>query len=175
MPNGRPTLYKSEYADKARKLCEKHGFTDKDLAEVFDVDESTVNNWKVGHPEFLESIREGKSFRDSNIERSLYDRARGYSHPEEKIFVNQGEVIRADTVKHYPPDPTSMIFWLKNRQPAKWRDKVEVEAHHDIQIVWEDDNLIDVTPEAKQIEEGQENMKVEQKAESKAESGTCNL
>jgi len=153
MPNGRPTLYKSEYADKARKLCEKHGFTDKDLAEVFDVDESTVNNWKVGHPEFLESIKEGKSFRDSNVERSLYERAMGYTHPEEKIFSNQGEIVRAETTKHYPPDPTAMIFWLKNRQPAKWRDKVEVEAHHDIQIVWQDDHLIDVTPEAKQIED----------------------
>jgi hypothetical protein len=31
-------------------------------------------------------------------------------------------------VKHYPPDPTSMIFWLKNRQPQKWRDK------HDLDI-----------------------------------------
>jgi hypothetical protein len=24
--------------------------------------------------------------------------------------------------KHYPPDVTACIFWLKNRQPEKWRD-----------------------------------------------------
>jgi len=32
------------------------------------------------------------------------------------------------TVKHYPPDTTAAIFWLKNRQPAKWREKQEVET-----------------------------------------------
>ena len=175
MPNGRPTLYKSEYAEKARKLCEKHGFTDKDLAEVFDVSEVTVNAWKNQHPKFLKSISDAKDFRDSGVERSLYDRAMGYSHPEEKIFSNQGEIVRADTTKHYPPDPTSMIFWLKNRQPAKWRDKVEIEAHHDIQIVWQDDTAIDVTPVAREIEGGRENTKVEQKASSGYESGTGNL
>lgn len=30
-------------------------------------------------------------------------------------------------IEHYPPDTTAAIFWLKNRQPAKWRDKKEVE------------------------------------------------
>ena len=24
-----------------------------------------------------------------------------------------------------PPDTTAQIFWLKNRKPDKWRDKVE--------------------------------------------------
>ena len=27
--------------------------------------------------------------------------------------------------KHYPPDSTAAIFWLKNRQPKVWRDRVE--------------------------------------------------
>ena len=26
--------------------------------------------------------------------------------------------------EHVPPDFTAHIFWLKNRQPARWRDKV---------------------------------------------------
>jgi len=30
------------------------------------------------------------------------------------------------TTKHYPPDATSAIFWLKNRQRDKWRDKQDV-------------------------------------------------
>ena len=32
-----------------------------------------------------------------------------------------------DYVEHYPPDTTACIFWLKNRQPALWRDKVQQE------------------------------------------------
>ncbi len=30
-------------------------------------------------------------------------------------------------VEHYAPDTTAAIFWLKNRQPAQWRDKIEAE------------------------------------------------
>jgi hypothetical protein len=33
-----------------------------------------------------------------------------------------------EVVKHYPPDPTAAIFWLKNRQKDKWRDKREEEV-----------------------------------------------
>ena len=32
-----------------------------------------------------------------------------------------------ETVKHYPPDTTAAIFWLKNRQVERWRDKQEVD------------------------------------------------
>jgi hypothetical protein len=30
--------------------------------------------------------------------------------------------------EHVPPDVTAAIFWLKNRQPEKWRDKSETEV-----------------------------------------------
>jgi len=133
---GRPSQYKSEYDKKAYNLCRKHGFIDRDLAEVFDVSEVTINAWKNEYPSFLKSIKDGKAARDTMVERSLHDRAMGYTHKEEKIFNNQGEIVRAETVKHYPPDPTSMIFWLKNRQPAKWRDKVEIESHEDLHVTW---------------------------------------
>jgi hypothetical protein len=32
--------------------------------------------------------------------------------------------------KHYPPDTTAAIFWLKNRRPSEWRDKVDMNANH---------------------------------------------
>lgn len=47
----------------------------------------------------------------------------GYTHPATKFFQAGGSILREDYVEHYPPDATSMIFWLKNRQPDKWRDK----------------------------------------------------
>ena len=66
-----------------------------------------------------------KAVADHRVERSLYERACGYSHTEDKIFIHEGKPIIVPTVRHYPPDPTSMIFWIKNRQPEQWRDKVE--------------------------------------------------
>lgn len=123
---GRPSDYDPAFVEQARKLC-LLGAIDKDLADFFGVDERTINRWKDDYPAFCQSLKEAKSESDTRVERSLYERATGYSHRSEKIFNADGSVLRADTIEQYPPDPASMIFWLKNRQPAKWRDKHEHE------------------------------------------------
>lgn len=125
MPGGCPTKYKPEYCEQSEKLVAL-GATDKQIGDFFEVTEQTINNWKIAHPEFFESLKLSKEQLDSRVVRSLYERAMGYSHEEEKVFNNQGEILTHDTVKHYPPDPTAMIFWLKNRQPDQWRDKREI-------------------------------------------------
>lgn len=131
----RPTEYKEEYCQQAEKLC-KLGATDAELGEFFEVTEQTINNWKSEHPEFFESIKRGKTLADANIAERLYLRALGYTHEAVKIFPTGGETEDAEGNKskgplivpyqeHYPPDTVAAIFWLKNRQPKKWRDKHE--------------------------------------------------
>lgn len=119
---GQPTKYKSEYVVQVEKLC-LLGATDKDIADFFEVSESTLNNWKNEHPEFLESIKKGKMLADANVAERLYKRALGYEAPDVDIRVIENKIVETPLIKHYPPDPTSAIFWLKNRQPEKWRDK----------------------------------------------------
>lgn len=126
MPAGRPSKYKPEYAEQASKLCFL-GATDEMLADFFHVSVPTLNKWKKDYPDFLKSLKESKDLLDSKVEHSLFERAMGYKHNEDKIFNNNGEPLIVPTVKHYPPDTTAMIFWLKNRQPEKWRDKQEIE------------------------------------------------
>jgi hypothetical protein len=126
MAGGRPTKYKEEYVDLAYKFC-LLGADDKDLARMFDVEEQTINNWKTEHPEFFESLKRGKEEADATIAQKLYHRAKGYEHPEDKIFNDNGKPLIVPTIKHYPPDTTAAIFWLKNRQPQRWRDRVETE------------------------------------------------
>lgn len=78
-------------------------------------------------PSFMRAIKKGREEADANVGKSLYQRACGYSHPEDKIHVTKdGDVITIPTTKHYPPDATSCIFWLKNRRPDQWREKKEV-------------------------------------------------
>ncbi|MGE4043337.1 MAG: helix-turn-helix domain-containing protein [Acetobacteraceae bacterium] len=122
-PIGRPTKYRDEYVEQAFKLC-LLGATDKEMAAFFSVCEATFHNWKNEHPEFLESITQGKLRADAEVAEKLYHRALGYTHPEEKIFSNGGEIVRASTTKHYPPDTQAASLWLRNRQPDKWREKV---------------------------------------------------
>lgn len=138
-PIGRPTEYKPEYDEQAYNYC-LLGATDKQLATFFDVSEQTINAWKHKHPSFLESLRRGKEIADARVAQALFARATGYEHPEDDIKAVNGEIVITPTIKRYPPDPTSMIFWLKNRQPKLWRDKPESEgadgdgAIHKVQI-----------------------------------------
>lgn len=127
MVMGRPTKYSEEYAVQAAKLC-KLGATDKDLADFFAVDIATIWRWKQKHPDFCSSLKIGKQEADDQVVRSLYQRALGYAHPEEKLVTVDGQLQVIPTTKHYPPDATSAIFWLKNRQPEQWREKPEGEA-----------------------------------------------
>jgi hypothetical protein len=122
---GRPTKYKKEYSVQVEKLC-KLGATDKEIADFFEVTEQTINNWKTDHSDFFESIKKGKLLADAEVAEKLFQRATGYSHPDVHISSYEGSITVTDITKHYPPDPTSGIFWLKNRQPAKWRDKPDV-------------------------------------------------
>lgn len=130
MPAGRPTKYKKEYAELAYKFC-LLGADDNRLADLLEVDVSTINNWKKSHPEFFESIKRGKYIADAEVAEALYHRAKGYSHPEDKIFNNNGEEMIVRTTKHYPPDTGAAMAWLKNRDPNRWRDKQDLDVKFD--------------------------------------------
>jgi hypothetical protein len=79
------------------------------------------------------ALKVAKDAADARVERRLWERAMGYSHLSEKLFCSRGKVIRVEIVEHYPPDTTACIFWLKNRQPGRWRDRVDVQ-HDDGRI-----------------------------------------
>jgi hypothetical protein len=126
MTAGRPSKYKPEYVEQARKLC-KLGATDSELADFFEVSLSTLSLWKVEHQEFSESLKIGKDEADKRVEDALYNRAMGYSHEDSDIRVIDGKVVVTPLIKHYPPDTTAAIFWLKNRKQKDWRDLKAVE------------------------------------------------
>jgi len=124
MPAGRPTAYKPEYAEQAKKLCAL-GATDAEMANFFSLAISTINLWKIKHPEFSESLNLGKEVADKRVVEALYQRAMGFSHEDTDIRVVDGAIMETPMIKHYPPDTTAAIFWLKNRRPDQWRDKVD--------------------------------------------------
>ena len=67
------------------------------------------------------------------MENSLLKRAKGYSYEEvTKIMSLDKEgnpQLRETKVvkKEIAPDVGAQAFWLKNRNPEKWRDKREIE------------------------------------------------
>lgn len=125
---GQPTLYREEFAAQAEELC-LGGATDMELAEFFQVNVRTIYNWKHSQPKFFQALKVGKDALDDRVERSLYQRAVGYSFDSEKVFHFQGMITRAPVVEHVPPDPGAALSWLKNRRGDKWREKSEVDVN----------------------------------------------
>lgn len=128
MARGRKELFREEYVELAHNYA-LLGATDEEMADMFGVSEQTLNSWKRRHPEFLESIKKGKNVADATVASRLYKRAIGYDAKAVKFATNEGRITdKVEYIEHYPPDTTAAIFWLKNRQPEKWRDKKEIDS-----------------------------------------------
>lgn len=123
-------FYKPEYIERAAKLAYL-GATDKMLAAAFGCRDDTIRDWKNKHPEFAQALLKQKLEVDGKVARTLFERAMGYDVEEEKaIKVKDGKSERVEVVKvtrRVEPNVTAQIFWLKNRQPALWRDVQQVE------------------------------------------------
>lgn len=137
MPGGRPSKFEDIDLDKVKALAVK-GWTDIEMADFFDVHIATWYRWKGAHEEFCEALKDWKEDSDARVERSLYERAMGYECKEDKIFNHNGEPLVVPTIKHHAPDTTAAIFWLKNRQPDKWRDKKEIDSNIKVEDLTED-------------------------------------
>lgn len=121
-PVGNPTKFNPQIAEVANRLASK-GYDDIQISEIIGICPRTLYYWKGRYAEFLQSLKESKENADDMVEASLFRRATGYYHEEEKLFYDAklGYVHRETTVKHYPPDTAAAIFWLKNRRRDKWR------------------------------------------------------
>jgi hypothetical protein len=119
---GRPPKYRAEFAKQAGKLCEL-GATDRDLAEFFGVTTVTIWRWRSQHREFCNALKVGKGAPDDRVERSLYQRAVGYSYNSVKVMQHNGVPVYAEFIEHVPPDPGAAKLWLTNRRSEEWREK----------------------------------------------------
>lgn len=99
---GRKTKYDDFIDRKGLVLVEgwaRDGLTDLQIAKNIGVAMSTFCDWKNKHPEFSEALKRSKEVADYEVESALFKKAK------------MGDV-------------TAQIFWLKNRKPKQWRDKV---------------------------------------------------
>ncbi len=137
---GRPTRYKQEYCEMARKLC-LLGYTNPELADFFKVATSTIVKWKKDHQEFSTAIMSGRENADAEVAVSSYQRANGYTITTMKpIPVAQGKgmptIVEQHPVEtHVPGDSRMQQFWLMNRQRDKWTETKKVEISGEITTV----------------------------------------
>lgn len=121
---GRPTLYRPEHPDLARRLCQLGG-TNDELATFFEVSRSTIDEWLRVHPEFAEAVRKGRDIIDMAVADKLLSRALGYTHEGRKYVLHRGEEKELRHVVHYPPDVQACVFWLRNRRRRHWQERAQ--------------------------------------------------
>ncbi len=135
---GRPSKFKDEYCDRAFDFA-LIGRTDGEIAGALKIDEAALYRYKNAHPEFCEAIKRGRDRYDTEVvEKALTQRAAGYDYQEE-VMTREGPSV---ITKRFHGSDTAAIFWLKNRNPDRWRDRVE----HDVRAAVVN---IEATPEEK--------------------------
>ena len=129
--------------DLVYRLCRDFGATQEDLAEFFEVGQSSFRRWMSAIPELRDAVQRGRDECDSKkVETSLFNRTQGSEvtevHRERPIYKDKetGELVFGDLIvtkkvtKSIPPDTLSIIYWLKNRSKDRWRDAQE----HDVNL-----------------------------------------
>ena len=116
----------------------RDGLTDEQIAHNMGCSRSTLNEWKEKYSDISDALKKGKEVVDIQVENALLKRALGYRYEEvtrEKTLDTETGfsclTVTKKVTKEVVPDTTAQIFWLKNRRPDQWRDKVEAVAGGD--------------------------------------------
>ena len=78
----------------------RDGLTDQQIAERMGIGVRTLYEWKKKHPQFSQALKSGKEVVDYAVENALLKKA-------------------------LAGDVGACCFWLKNRRPDKWKDRID--------------------------------------------------
>jgi hypothetical protein len=126
----------------------RDGATDLEMIAALGISPQTFYNWRGKYPEFKEAVQRGKEITDIRVENAMLKRALGYRYdevtrePQPVIDRETGKIKKDEfgepimelqpvkvVTKEVHPDTTAQIFWLKNRQPDKWKDRRVLDAN----------------------------------------------
>jgi len=136
----------------------RDGVIEKDIARRLGCSYSTLREWKKISSALSTALKKNREYADYAVESALYKKACGHKEsvikpmkikrteydPETgKRIADYEEIVYVKEEVYIPPDTLADIFWLKNREPDKWRDKVE--QQQDISLD-EDSGVIFLAP-----------------------------
>jgi hypothetical protein len=125
-PGGRPSVLNDKIKEIMLNLAPM-GMSNKEIADVIGVSDRTIYRWLEENPEFCHTYNNEKLFGDAKVTQAMYKAACGdvvTVETHEGVDAT-GNVIDKKVTKQHKPDITAAKFWLTNRQPDKWKEKVE--------------------------------------------------
>lgn len=116
----------------------RDGLTDEQIANNIGIARKTIYEWKNKYSDISNALKKGKEVVDIEVENSLLKRAMGYKYEEvtrESYFDKEDEEYKLKVTKivtkEVQPDVTAQIYWLKNRKPNQWRDRIIDEENNE--------------------------------------------
>lgn len=95
------------------EIAKELGITKKKLLALLDED-----------GELKKDVLYSKKLTQFRIEDALIKRATGTTAVEIKKTEKDGKTETVTITKDIPADSTALLFWLKNRYPDRWREKI---------------------------------------------------
>ncbi len=132
----------------------RDGLTYEEIATNIGICRDTLNEWKNKDSDIADALKKGREVSDVIIENALFKKACGYTVKVKKAFklrfVDYDEITGRKIKEyekieecyeevHIPADTTAQIFWLKNRKPKNWRDRIENKVEFDGKVI----NIVD--------------------------------
>ena len=119
--------------DKIALICAliSDGYTLEEVAGLLKIDRQSLWRWRRTDKRLSNACKRARSVWAERVEHALIRRAVGSTVPEEvvsncKNLDGTSSPVVTTITKHFPADPVSMIFALKNLRPAGWADRHEV-------------------------------------------------
>lgn len=116
----------------------RDGLSLSQIAHNVGVADSTFRKWRDEHEAISAAIKRGNAPVDLEVENAMLKSALGHKETvrkaikvkTEKQKVGEGKIVEehieyVDEEVYIPPQVIAQIFWLKNRRPDKWKDKIE--------------------------------------------------
>lgn len=124
----------------------RDGLSDEQIARKIGISRSTLSAWKVSYSDISDALARGKEPVDVEVENALHKLALGYTVPVQKTFKVKrvffdamGRRCEAEELAvgydevHVPANVNAQKFWLANRKPETWREKVETGVSVDVE------------------------------------------
>jgi hypothetical protein len=162
-PPAKQNLMKHPLAHSLLKELAMRGATDAECAARMLVGYRTWCRWKASNKEYWQSLSAKVILDDESVEAALLESARGFTKMITKV--EDGAVTVEE--RYYPPNVAATAFYLKNRKPDKWRDKIDIAASMEqipvrINFKRKEKAVVDaessIIPERKELENGQEDI-----------------